>query len=420
MKFRIYKKHLPFSIAYVLTLLFLLLSQIGELPMENTLRKIKYPYVFFVFLLVLMGARIKRGTKAAFLVILLYIAHDILFGFVFVNDIVAYAINENATQMLWFLLFVFVTFLYVSQNNFFKGFITLSFWTCGIQLIVAMFRHRDNIVNPLWALVHSFTSTYRYKNEFGFTHAGYTANACYLTLVLSLFFFEIYRNTDEFKKLWFWISFLFIDAVAGMELLASTERSGIISTFIVFAVYVSFVLLRIRIERKTFWVGVGIAVLAVVVLVATGVFAHIWSKSNRELNITINYPLFKVYGSPWTGLGFIESAGFVKDRHLFPMATSSLDMYYVYIYFATGLLGALMIGIALLTILIKLVVNKKTEMNILTLGFYASLLFFAFWQCNMFTHRYISSYVISTILLCTMSEDCCLREKVCTNIKSTE
>ena len=420
MKFRIYKKHLPFSIAYVLTLLFLLLSQIGELPMEDTLRKIKYPYILFVFILVLMGSRIKRGTKAALLVMLLLIAHDLLFGFVFINSIVAFQINDNATQMLWFLLFVLVTYLYVSQNNFFKGFVTLSFWTCGAQLIVAMLRHRDNIVNPVWALVHSFTSTFRYKNEFGFTHAGYTANACYLTLALSLFFFEIYRNTDEFKKLWFWASFLVIDAVAGMELLASTERSGIISTFIVFAVYVVFVLLRIRIERKTFWACVGLAILAVIALVATGVFADIWSKSNRELNITINYPLFKAYGSTWTGLGFIESAGFVKDRHLFPMETSSLDMYYVYIYFSTGLLGALMVGTVLITILIKLLINKKTNMNILALGFYASLLFFAFWQCNMFTHRYVSSYVISTVLLCVMSEDCCLREKPCTNIKSTE
>ena len=162
------------------------------------------------------------------------------------------------------------------------------------------------------------------------------------------------------------------------------------------------------------------AVLAVVALVATGVFADIWGKSNRDLNITINYPLFKTYGSPWTGLGFIENAAFQSGRSLFPMATSSLDMYFVYIYFATGLLGSIMLGLALLIILIKLLVNKRTDMNILAIGFYSAMLFFAFWQCNLFTHRYISSYVISTIFLCTMSNDCCMGEDKCSNTESME
>ena len=420
MKFKIYKKHLPFSIAYFVTLITLLLYQINELPMAETLRKVKYPYVFFVFFLVLFRARIKRGTKAAMLVIMLYLTHTILFGSVFINDIVAYEINENASQMLWFLLFVLVTFLYVSQNNFFKGFITLSFFTCGLQLIIAMVNHRGDIVNPVWGLVHAFTATYRNRNEFGFTHAGYTANAAFLVLALSLFFFEIYRKTDEIKKAWFWISFLTIDAVAGIELMSSAERSGIISTFIVFFIYAVFAFFHIRIERKTLWVGIGLAVVAVVALIATGVFADIWSKSNRDLNITVNYPLFKAYGSPWTGLGFIENAAFQSERSLFPMATSSLDMYFVYIYFATGLLGSVMIGLALLIILIKLLANKRTDMNILALGFYSAMLFFAFWQCNLFTHRYISSYVISTIFLCTMSNDCCMGEDKCSNTESME
>ncbi|SCX18116.1 hypothetical protein SAMN02910339_02532 [Lachnospiraceae bacterium YSD2013] len=418
MKIKIYKRHILFSIAYVVTLMTLLLYQINELPMAETLRKVKFPYVFFVFILVLFNARVKRGTKAAMLVIMLYLVHTLLFGSVFVNDIAAFEINENAFQMRWFLLFVLVTFLYVSQNNFFKGFITLSFFTCGLQLIIAMAKHRGDIVNPIWGLVHAFTATFRNRNEFGFTHAGYTANAAFLVLSLSLFFFEIYRKTDEIKKPWFWISFLTIDGVAGIELMSAAERSGIISTFIVFFIYAVFVFFRIRIEKKTLWFGIFMAILVVVVLVATGVFADIWGKSNRDLNITVNYPLFKAYGSPWTGLGFIENAAFQSDRSVFPMATSSLDMYFVYIYFATGLIGSIMIGLALLIILIKLLVNKKTDMNILALGFYLAMLFFAFWQCNLFTHRYISSYVISTIFLCTMSNDCCMGDIECTNTES--
>ncbi|MBR5994196.1 MAG: hypothetical protein IK018_10355 [Lachnospiraceae bacterium] len=419
MKFKIYKRHWLFSIVYFVSLEILLLNQINELPMADILRKVKYPYVFFIFVLVIFNARVKRGIKAALLVMTLYIAHAVLFGYVFVNDLVATHIVDNASQMIWYLLFVLVTFLYVSQNNFFKGFINLSFYACGLQLFIGLIHHRNNIVNPLWALVHAFTADIRFKNSFGFVHAGYTANAAFLVLVLSLFFFEIYRGTENFKKLWFWASFLAIDAVAGLELCAAAERSGILSTAIVFAVYIVFVLLRIRIEKKTLLGFVLIGIIVIVALEASGTFQEIWGKSNRDLNITVNYPLFKAYGSPWTGLGFVENAAFHADRNLFPMATSSLDMYYVYIYFSTGLLGSLMIGLALLTITVKLLINKRTGLNILAIGFWLAMLFFAFWQSNMFTHRYISSYVISTIILCTMSNDCCLGEDECTSTELT-
>ena len=173
MKFKIYKRHWLFSIAYFVTLLTLLLNQIDELPMAELLRKVKYPYVFFVLALVLFDGKIKRGTKAAMFVLFLIFSHTILFGYVFTNALVAFHNNENANQMLWFLLFVLVTYLYVSQNNFFKGFINLSFYACGLQLFIGMINHRNDIVNPIWGLVHAFTADIRHKNSFGFVHAGY-------------------------------------------------------------------------------------------------------------------------------------------------------------------------------------------------------------------------------------------------------
>ena len=418
MIFKIHKRHLPFSIAYCFTILVLLLHQINELPAEGLLLKAKYVYVFFVALLVIINAKIKRGTKAAMLVITLYIVHAVLFGYVLVNGIVAFYVRSHASQMLWFLAFVLVTFLYVSQNDFFKGFVTLSFWVCGLLLLFAMIIHRGDIVNPFWGLIHAFTATYRNRNEFGFIHAGYTSNAAFLVLSLSLFVFELNRKTGNVRKLSFWIPFLIIDAVAGIELISAAERSGIISTFIVFFVYGFFVLLRLRIERKTLLFGVFLCVAVVVLLMANGTFADVWGKSNRDLNISVNYPLFKIYGDPMTGLGFVENSLFRGSFDIFPMASSELDMYYVYIFFTTGYLGSVIIGVALITILIKLLVNKKTDLNILAIGFCTSMLFFALWQCNLFTYRYITSYVISVIFLCTMCNDCCLGEEKCINTES--
>lgn len=408
MKIEVKKRHLPFEIAYVVTLFILLLNQIDALSNGELLRKVKYPYVFFVGILVITNPTVKKGMKASLFAFLLYFVHNYLFGHVFVNEMVATQIESNTSQEFWFLLFVLVTFLYVAQNNFFKEFITLSFFTTGAQLLVAVLQHRDNIVNPVWGLYQTFTAEYRFKNSFGFIHPGYTANAAFLVIVLSIFFFELYRYTEDFKKPWFWISFVCIDALGFEVLMAAAERSGIISTFMVVATYLFFCFFRLRFEGKTLFVIILVVAAALVVFIVNGGFTSIWEDSNREMNISVNYPLFQVYGDPWTGLGFIENAGFHEDQNLFPMPTSSLDMYYVYIYFSTGLLGSILIGLSLITILIKLIINKKTNMNILGLAFYITMLFFAFWQSNLFTHRYISSYVISTVILCTMCKDCCL------------
>ena len=60
MKVSISKQHLLFVIAYVFTMLTLLLYQIDALPMALVLRKTKYLYVAFVLVLFLMNNKVKR------------------------------------------------------------------------------------------------------------------------------------------------------------------------------------------------------------------------------------------------------------------------------------------------------------------------------------------------------------------------
>ncbi len=420
MRLKLPKQNLPFAIAYFVSLLILLLNQINALPMASILRKVKYAYVLFVAILIVANPVIKKGIKAALFVMFLYIAHSALFGTVFVNYLVPYEIQDNVSQMIWFLLFVLVTFIYVAQHNYFKGFIVLSYYATGLQLLIGGLMHHSEFSNPVWGLVQAFTADVRYKGSFGFVHAGYTSNACFLVLVLSVFYFEIYRKTELKNNIWFWVTIAVIDGVAALEIIAAAERSGIICTFMVFSTYLFFVFFRIRIEQKTLFFFLLMMCVAIVLFVVTGGLASVWGDSNRELNITVNYPLFQAYANPLFGLGFIENAGYHADRNLYPMPTSSLDMYYVYIFFATGYVGIFMIGLALITILIKLLINKRTDFNIIGIWFYLTMLFFAVWQANLFTHRYISSYVISVLLLCSMSNDFCMGADECTNIKSTE
>lgn len=411
------KRHMPFVILYSVSLLALLLIEIDAVPVsiQENLRKVKYLYVLGVLFLNIINFKWRKGIKASLLVVFLFIAHCILFGFVWVNQLVAVAIDSNATQMIWYLAFILVTFWYVAENNYFKEYIVITYFVAGARLIVAGLQHREDFVNPVWGLIQSFTAEWRYKTAFGFVHPGYTSYAAFVVLALSIYYFEIYYKSEGLRKVLFWISFLLIDGVAGLELMAAAERSGIISTFFVIFAFIFIVLLRVRIERKTQYGIIVVLGITLLILIETGVFSNIWSDSNRELNITMNYPVFLRYGTMSKGLGFVDNAAFHGEIQAFPAETSSLDMYYVYIFFTTGVIGSIMIGSALLLILIKLLMNRRNSLNVISICFYLTLLFFAFWQCNMFTYRYISAYIPPVILLCSMCDDFCLEDKTIVN-----
>lgn len=411
MKVSISKQHLLFVIAYVFTMLTLLLYQIDALPMALVLRKTKYLYVAFVLILFLMNNKVKRRNGGALFVIALFFLHTILFGYIFTNPIAAENIDTNASQMMWYLLMVLVTYLYVAQNDLFELFITVSFYVTGFQLVLCVLLYPHDIVNPIWGFLQAFGGGIRYKTTFGFVHAGYLSNAAYLVIVLSVFFYELNKHYDGIRRKIMWISLIVIDMLAIEMLAAAAERSGIISAFMVVAFYAVFVLFKVRIEKKTAIALVVLAVVALVVLEFSGVFEYIWKNSNRELNITMNYPVFKQLGNLWTGMGFVDNSGFHKEIAAFGVETSSLDLYYVYIFFTTGVVGCILIGVALVTMLLRLLFQKKTDLNITTIGLYLSMLFFAFWQCNMVTYRYVSPTVLFTIIMCGMTSDFCMGSK---------
>lgn len=411
MKVRIPKQHLMFTIAYFITILTLLLYQIDALPAPMILRRTKYVYIIFVAILALFNGRIKKHTGWAVITIGLFIVHTFIFGYIFTNPIAATTIETNVSQMMWFLLMVLVTYIYVSQNNLFELFINTSFYVTGVQLIVAGLLHHSDFVNPIWGLVQSFTADVRYKTTFGYVHAGYLSNTCYMVLILAIFYYELNRKKTGKKKTFMWASLVIIGGLAVLMLTAAAERSGILSTCIVYGIYLVFVLCRIRVEHKTKMAFTIIIVVALLVMEATGVFTYIWDNSNRSLNITVNYPVFQQLGNLWTGMGYVDNSGFHEDVLAFGVRTSSLDMYYVYIFFTTGVLGCILIGLALIIMLIRLFVLKKTNLRIITIGVYLSMLFFAFWQCNMVTYRYVSPTILFLIVLFGMSDDFCMGEE---------
>lgn len=408
MRLKIPKQHLLFVLAYSFTLMTLLLYQIDALPYAVFLRKTKYFYVLFVLFLFLKNNQVKRRNGGAFVVLGLFFLHTVLFGYFLVNPVAGENIASNASQMLWYLLMVLVTYFYIAQNDLFELFLNTSFYVVGIQAVLSVLLYPHDIVNPFWGFRQAFGGGIRFKTTFGYVHAGYLSNAAYLMTVLCLFFYELNKKYAGVRKKIMWTSLGVMGTLAFEMLAAAAERSGIISAFLVTAFYMVFVIFKVRIEKTTTAAFVLLVMSALVIMAAEGVFTYIWNNSNRALNITVNYPVFLQLGSFWTGMGFVDNSGFHKEIAAFGVETSSLDLYYVYIFFTTGILGCLLIGAALLILLLRLLVLKKTDRNILTVGLYLSMLFFAFWQCNMVTYRYVSPVILFTILLCGMTDDFCM------------
>lgn len=401
-------RHRVFAILYFFTSLVLLMEWANMLPMANVFRKVKYLYIVFMILLCIRDRWIRKNAKISYGVLGMMYLHTILFGFVFINDSIEGAIHDHAMQMIVYLSMVMVTFTYIVQNNIFELFVNISYLVAGIQLLFSAVCHPGDFVNPLWGIVQTFTATFRYKNSFGFVHPGFLANECFLVFVLSILFWEVNKDKNAKRKKIVLCEFFLFDAIAFLMLIAAAERAGILSVamLIIFYLFFSYTgLLRKKSMRLALPFIIIISIFAVV---DSGLWAHIWENSNRELNITVNYPAFKQIGNIWTGMGYVGSDAFQKGSNVFSVTTSSLDMYYVYLFFTTGIIGCAIYGTSLVIILMKLVRGKKDSLGTAFLSIYISMLFLAFWQPSLFTYRYQSCFYLLVIMLVAISGGRCL------------
>ena len=413
LKIRIPGKHRAFVLLYFVTMLTLLLDQADALPMGVWLRKIKYLYILIMAFACVKRGTIRKSSRTAFQVLGLLVLHTLLFGFVFTNPRVAEATREHVTQLLIYFCMVGVTYLYVSQNRIFRLFINVSCVVVGTQLLISGLLHPGEFVNPFWGIVQIFTATYRYKTTFGFVHAGFLANECYLMIVLSILFWELNKGKTGRGRWLVLGTLLLFDGVAILMLIAAAERAGLIAAALAAAFYLFFSKTDLLGKKKfRLWLPVLIA-LGLGILFGTGLWSYIWANSNRSLNISVNYPVFRQVGNLWTGMGYVGSDGFQKANSVFGITTSSLDLYYVYIFFTTGVIGCVIQGSALVLILVKLARRKKDNLGIALLGIYISMLFLAFWQPSLFTYRYQSCFFLLVIILAAMHEDCCLTGYTC-------
>lgn len=385
MKIAVEEKKLVMGLYFVM-LLASLLTMVDNIPFMGVLLKVKYLYaVAIVFFCLYDGVLIwnRRFYFAAFLLL----AHTVLYGLVFVNWIIASATQVHFEQMITLYIMTFFTILYVYKKKCFTEWLETSCLALGIMLVWSAFTHASHFVNPIY-FVNIFSRSERFRAHFGMGDVNYCGNYCLYMLIMSIFLMAEWKKQEKKVDKKVYAILLFADCVALYMLLSTASRSAILSLLLFSGIAL---ILKYRAVLLRYWkliastVGVFVVVL-VTVMASTGMLADIWVQSNREGNISINLPYFIMHGDIINGMGYMDNSGFLSMAYGYE--TTAMDIYYLYIFFGTGVLGSVLIFGQMIYLLYCLLRYSKTEGRDLALSLFVMMLFYAVWQVNYMNYRY--------------------------------
>ena len=369
--------------------------------------KIKYLFMLYCLIDILQYKQINLSMNLIVLFLILFM-YVLLWRYVFVNPNMALYISIHTSIMLYYLFLLVPS---VQEVIHYQCIIEYTITSCA-AIIIAMFiqvvTHSDEwILNPVFA-VRSFLAHDLVRSSFGFLHANYVGNMCFLIVTLLFIIYLEYSDNPLLYSRSKLIIILFV-GLAGMLLLTTSSRTAVISIAI-FVLGASMVKMTgklhftsesIRYLKRILIIG---AFLFVIMIYVSGAWDYIWMNSNRSLNVSQNVHWVPILGNIWTGMGFVENAQFVSDPYnrglsAFGVKTSSLDMNYLFIYCTTGILGCCFMLFILIILGVSLYKNREQRFGGYYLVLYFCLLFYAFWETILFTYRFWAMIVPHVILL---------------------
>lgn len=377
----------------------LLLDCTDNFPGTSILRKLKY--LFLIFLLIEFTVSRKKISKTSIFVIGFLCIHTVLFGLVFINPSVNELTKIHCREMLIYLLFLFLILNAVERYNCKLRFIEATCAGFSVFFCWCALTHLSDFVNPLY-FMFVFSRSDRIRSQFGTGSPNYMGYYCFIALVFfySLWYEYKQRNRLTQKRK---IYLLGISGLTVLILFSTGSRSSILSfiIFVVVCVYQQYI--KERLGKSAFWIAGIVACFILIIMLFN--WSSIWQNANRRENISINMPVFEKMDAWKTGMGYVESSGFYNDSYGYD--TWPVDIYYLYIFLSTGVVGSIIMLIPFGYMLIKLLRKRKGFAKSVILPAYLAILFDGFWQVNIFTYRYIATLFIGVLLLSSIS----LRDK---------
>lgn len=391
------------GLLYIATIAFNMLYRTDNFH-AGFLMNIRYPYLLLLLLYFLSSFRGVVPGKP-FIMMSFLMVHSILFGFVFINNQVKALTFDHGKEMVIYTLMIFLTSYFVWSQGLFFDFMAWNFWTTAAVLLRAGITHTSHFVNPV-LFVHVFAENHSFRSTFGFGHANFTGNMCVFAIAYSIFLLEEIRREGKVKYMLddrYVRAIVITDILIGEILLSTQSRTSILAGILFAGVYIFYNWNDVfKLPYRARAALSYLAVILFVVFIAAGGPAHIWEGAHRADNVTVNYPLFKLF-SPWTGMGYIPPYGFYTQVYGLP--TFALDIYYLYIFFATGYLGSILIVGMLLTALFFIIRIRNNDKKILAIALYASMMLTGIGQTSMVVYTLLSSMINWTIICVAVSPE---------------
>lgn len=382
------RKYLFLSI-YFISMFCLFLSISDLCPMQGIFQKMKYLLIIFcLFDMMAHYFTYNHLNKSVMFIFVTYVFFCILYGKIWVTPVVY---EETAYQFKITIIMLFMIFLVYYEVEYYKCFelfMHVSFIAIGLFLLLSYIANiGESSFNPLYVVKFLFNSDARGRARFGLQHWNYIGFYVYIELVLSVFCYKYASIMGRFTNIYRCV-IAFVDYIMYLMLISASSRAGLLS-FVLFGCFIILFKFILRVNpNDRLILGIGlliVVIIGIIVGINTGLFAKVWSNSSRGLNISINMPIFHEYGNFWKGMGWVENAALQDSVDAFGLGTSSLDMFYVYIFFTTGFIGCVFMGIVYGTIGIFNFLNFKSDDGYYYVSLFLSLLFYLYWETFLFT-----------------------------------
>lgn len=385
MKIAVEEKKLVMGL-YCATMLMSMLSIVDNAPLRGIMYNIKYLYIILIIFFCFYDGVVVWSKRLVWATGLLVI-HTILYGVIFTNPNIKYDTDLHFQQLMAIYIMTFFSCIYVYKKDCYLLFLEMTYLALAVFILWCAVTHTGNFVNPIY-FVNIFSRAERFRSHFGMADVNYCGNYCVYMVIISFFLWCEWRKEGKTPDKKVKLTVIGIDAITMCMLFSTASRSAIISLALFFLCYG---LLRLRYAIMRNWklvLGIGgtLLLIVVVVLIATGAFSSIWQESNREGNFSINYPIFLEYGNYINGMGYIDNSGYLNKSYGFE--TTAMDVYFLYIPFSTGILGAAIILIQMIYLLYQMLRHSRTEGRDLVLSLFIMMLYYAIWQVNYMNYRY--------------------------------
>lgn len=368
----------------------------------------KFKYLFILYCVVDIISHKKRPCSRNLIVVFsLLIFYVLAWGFIFVNPIVAVQIAGHRKTMLIYLAMLIPCALEVIYYKCIKEYTILSGASLVLVLVIQVITHRHEMIfNPVFA-VRSFLAHDMVRASFGYLDTNFVGNIGFLVLCLLFMVYIFHWGNPLFHSririlmalTGFIIFYIMLNTSSRTPMICLVAFAGC-ATVIRLSEFVH--LSRASVKALKKYIVVCIPILLILFYV-TDFWDYFWLRSNRSLNFSENIRWVPIVGNIWTGMGFVENEVFMTDASnnwisAFGVATSSLDMNYLYTYCTTGIFGCGVMALVLLMLGISLYKNRTQKYGYYYLVLFVVILFYASMETILFTYRFWAMMIVYVIL----------------------